>query len=258
MLNLLLINPGAIIDIVALIFILGFALFGFARGFAKSFVSLFGTIISLLLAILLCPAVARFIESKFSLVTTLSESLSGTLDKIFGETIMNTTLEQATEQSLSDAGVAGWIISLVILFKGEAAVPMDVTLNHVLCPTIAYYIVIIISVIVLFILFKIILFLLSGLVKRLYVIGVIKVVDRVLGLVLGIISGIVYLDAFIILLSIIPINFIQNLYAHVLSSTFTMFLHNIDLFGFILNSVSINDAIEFVKEIVSKNVVAPL
>lgn len=256
--NLLLLNAGAIVDIVALVFIFGFALLGFVRGFAKSFVSLFGTIISLLLAILLCPTVARFIESKFSLVSSFSESLAGTLNKLFGETIMNTTLEQATEQSLGDAGVAGWIISLVILFKGDTGIPMDITLNQLLCPTIAYYIVIIIAIVILFILFKILFFLLGVLVKKLYVIGIIKTVDRVLGLVLGIISGIVYLDAFILLISIIPINFVQDLYAYVLSSTFTMFLHNIDLFGAIMNAVSVDDVVAFVKEIVSKQAFAPI
>ncbi len=251
--NLLLISSGAIVDIVALVFLLGFAILGYVRGFAKSFVSLFGTIFSLILALLLCPTVARFIENQFSLVSTISKSLEGTLSKLFGETIMNTTLEQATESSLGDAGVAGWIVSLIIIFKGESGIPTDVTLNQLLCPTIAYYVVILIAIVILFIIFKILFFLLGVLIKKLYVIKLVEVTDRILGLALGIISGVIYLDGIILLISIIPLGFVQDLYSYILSSGFTMFIHNINLFGWIMNAVSVNDVVSFVKDVIINN-----
>ncbi len=248
--NLLLISSGAIVDIVALIFLLGFTILGFVRGFAKSFVSLFGTLLSFIFAILLSPAVSRFLESQFSLVGSISTSLESTLGKLFGEGIMNTTLGEATESSLGDAGLAGWIISIVLVFKKDVEIPTGVTLNQLLCPTIAYYVVIIIAVVIIFILFKTLFFLLSVLIKKLYVVKFIKVSDRFLGLILGVISGIMYLDGIILIISIIPLGFVQDLYAHILSSGFTMFIHNINLFGRIMNAVSINDVVAFVKDVV--------
>ena len=253
MFNLLTTNYGAIVDIVALVFLLGFALRGLIVGFAKSFVSLFGTIISLLLAVLLCPSVAKFLESEFSLVTTISGSLGNTLNKIFGETIMNTTLEHATEEALGNAGVGGWLISIVLLFKDDINVPTNITLNELLCPTFSYYIVMLIAILVLFILFKILLFLLGEIVKKLYAISLVKHIDRTLGLVLGIISGIIYMEFLIMLISIIPIGFVQEVYGYILSSKIASFINNLNLFNSIMSSISINDVVSFVKTIITTN-----
>lgn len=246
MYNLLSISGGAIVDIVALLFLLGFALHGLIKGFAKSFVSLFGTVISLLLAVLLCSLVARFLESEFSLVTNISGSISNTLNNIFGETIMNTTLEQATEEILKDAGLGGIILTIVIAFKGDIGIPTDVTLNQVLSPTFSYYIVMLISALILFILFKVLLFLLGEIIKNTRS-NFVRKTDKTLGLLLGLLSGVIYIEFFIMIISVIPLGFCQDLYSYILSSTFTNFINNLNLFNKMLSAISINDIVTLVK-----------
>lgn len=249
MYQLLLISTGATVDIFALVFLFGFALRGLFKGFAKSFVSLFGTIISLLLAILLCSTVARFLENEFSLVSTISDSLTSTLNKLFGESVMNTTLEQATEESLGNAGVGSWLIAIVLSFKDEINIPSDVTLSQLLCPTFSYYLVIVIAIIILFVLFKILLFLIGEIVKKMYTISLVRHVDRILGFALGLFSGIIYIELIITTMSVVPIKFIQDAYAFITSSGIVNFINKLNLFNVIMNAVSINTVVEFVKSL---------
>ena len=249
--NLLLATSGgAIVDIIALVFIALFTIRGFVKGFAKTFVSVFGTMLSLLFAVLLCSTVAKFLESEFSFVTTVAGKLGGSLDKIFGADLMNSTLKDASENALNDAGVGGWLIAIILAFKSDTSIPMTTPLRDLIAPTFAYYIVIIISVILLFILFKIILFLIGELVKKLYAIKLIEKTDRVLGLLSGFVSGVVHLEFLIMIISFIPLSFMQNVYGHIQASTIASFIENINLFSRIMSAISINDVVNLVKTII--------
>ena len=75
--NLLLTTTGgAIVDIVALILFVGFAINGAKKGFIKSLISTFGSIISLFVAILLCSSVANFLENQFGFATQIGSWLN--------------------------------------------------------------------------------------------------------------------------------------------------------------------------------------
>ena len=143
--NLLAANMPVIVDVVAIAFVALFAIRGISKGFAKLFVSVFGTILSLLFAVLLCTSVANFLQSQFSLVTTVSKSISGILEKVFGGPIMNTTLEQATTEKLAELGLGDWLSSIILSFASDSSIPTDTTLNEIICPTFAYYVVIVIA-----------------------------------------------------------------------------------------------------------------
>ncbi len=248
--NLLASSGSAVISVIVLVVILFFALYGFIRGFARTFVSIFGTILSLLFAVLLCSSVTEFLESHYSFVSFMSDKLSGILQSIFGEEIMNMPLSSAAEQTLKDAGLSSIIIKLILSFKTDSAIPVDTALKELICPTFAYYVVLIISVIALFIIFKLIFFCISKIVKELHNIKLVAKIDKSLGLILGLISGIIYFEMFVMIIGAIPIGFLQDFYALILSSPIASFICMINPYDSILNLISFNNISKFVSEII--------
>lgn len=227
---------SAIIDSVVLALLLIFIIVGIVRGFVKSFISSFGTIISIVLAVALASSTADFLQNAFGLTTKISNGISGMLSGLFGQELMETTLEQATEASLQSFNVANWIITIILSAKSEG-LPPETTLNSVVSPVLAYYVVIIISAVALFILIKIILFLLGDLFQNLKEIKVIGITDRVLGGVLGLLEGILVVDFIILILGIIPVPAFKDLMTMIESAPFTAFLGRINVLNLIISSV---------------------
>lgn len=250
MLNLLMANTPVIIDVVAIAFVAIFTIRGITKGFAKLFVSVFGTIFSLLFAVLLCASTAKFLEDKFSLVTSLTGSIGGILDSLFKPEIMNTTLEHATSEKLSELGLGSGLSSIILSFAQDNSIPTTTTLNEILCPTFAYYAVMGISILGLFIIFKILFFLAGAFVKKLHAIKLVAVVDKSLGFFVGLISGIIYLELVIIVLGVIPIPAVQNIYTALGQTVFAKFINDISLYQVILDALSSVNVTKYVKEII--------
>lgn len=227
---------NAIIDSVVLVLLLIFVVVGIVRGFVKSFISSFGTIISIVLAVALASSTADFLQNVFGLTTKISNGISGILSRIFGQELMETTLEQATESSLQSFNVAKWIVSIILSAKSEG-LPPETTLNSVISPVLAYYVVLIISAVALFILIKIILFLLGDLFRNLKEIKIIGITDRVLGGVLGLFEGILVVDFIILIIGIIPVPALKDLSLMIESAPFTAFLGRINVLNLIISSV---------------------
>ena len=257
--NLLAVNLPAIVDAVAIFFVATFTIIGYAKGFVKQFVSAFGTILSLLLAVLLCTSVATFLQSQFGFVETVSKSIGGTLSNILGADVSHLTLgELVNEQGreiLVQKGVAPWLIDIVMLFVNDtSALPMDTTIYQILCPTFAYYVVIIIAVVSLFIVFKLMFFILGKYVHKLHSIKMIAVLDNTLGCLLGLFCGIVYLELIIMLLSIIPIQAVQDVYSAVHASVVANFIEKINLYSIVLKALSTANVVGFVKSLLTKTI----
>ena len=244
---LLLNNYSAMADIVALAFIALFALFGFIRGFTKTFFSIFGTIIAIVLAVLLAPLLTEFLQNSFSLINTVSDSISGVLTNIFGEELLNMNLGQASEEVLGKTSLASFITSIVLQLRTDNTIPLDTTLNQIICPTFAYYVVLIISAIALFILIKIVFIIVKKLVKLAYACELVRNVDRLLGAILGAINGIFNLELIILVISIIPIALFQDIYAGIQASIFANFIEDINLYGLLLNALSSQNVIGAIK-----------
>ncbi len=250
--NLLAANMPLIIDVVGIVFILAFTLYGFIKGFGNMFIKTFGTILSLLFAALLCAPVAELLENLFSLVTTVADKLGGVLTKTFGDAVMNTTLQEAADGKLAELGVSGFLAGIINSIIEGAGLPMDTTLNQIICPTFAYYIVMILSAIVLFIIFKILFKIVGKIIKKLHAVAVIAVVDKSLGLLLGLITGIVYLELAIIVMGIVPVEAIQNIYASISSTAIVSIIHDIGIFQLIIKAISSVNVVDFVKDVVGK------
>ena len=251
MINMLLANYGAIINVVALVFMFGFALLGLSKGFVKTLISTFGTIFSLLFAVLLCSTVSDVLENKFSLVSSLSEKISNVLLNLLGEEVMETPLSLANDSTFGVAGIGGFLLSIVHSIRTDASLPPTATLNDVLAPTFSYYVVIAISIVITFILFKIALFLIGEIVKRhLYEVNIIRRTDRTLGFFLGLISGVVYLEFIILIISILPFGFFQNLYVQIHASTVGGIIESINLYSKLTSTISIGNVISHIKALI--------
>ena len=253
--NLLAVNLPVIVDVVAIIFVAAFTIVGYAKGFVKQFVSAFGTIFSLLFAVLLSTSVATFLQNQFGVVNSLSQSVGGVLSNIIGADASQITLgELVNEQGrllLAQKGMAPWMINIVMAFvvDGGTSLPMDTTVYEVLCPTFAYYAVIIISAIVLFAIFKILFFLLGKLINKLHAIRLVAILDNTLGCLLGLFCGIVYLELIIMAIGFIPVQFLQDIYMAVQASIFANFIARINLYNVVLNAISTTNIVGYVKNL---------
>ncbi len=230
---------GAIIDAIALIIIIIYAVFGAKRGFVKTFFIVFGSLLSLIFAALLCSSVAQFTENKFGFISTVSDGVSGSLVKIFGEEIMSLPLSSATDGNLAQAGVSGFILKTILSLKDNSSVPPETMIKDVISPVFGYYIVAVICAIALYIVFRIIFFLVGELFKKMHAFKVIGALDGSLGFLMGTIQGVIVIEIILSILGYIPLGFIQNINAEISSNTvLTAFLSNINIYNLILKALS--------------------
>ena len=250
MANLLLATTGgAIVDLVALSIIVVLTVLGIKYGFVKTFVTTFGTLISFLLSALLCSVVANFLERQYGFVSTISVWLNGALSELFGPEIMDTTLEQATQNGLQNGGVAIWIVSIVLNLKGDATMPTNVTLNQIISPALAYYIACAIAFIGLFILLIIAFFIIGDLSKKLHEVKLTEMMDKTLGGILAFSESLLLIDILIIIINAIPLPFMQTVAFEIGNSVITSFLCNVNLVGLLFELITNNGIINFIKSL---------
>lgn len=232
-------SASAIVNVVALVLLLFFALHGMINGFVKTLISLFGTVISFLIAILLCPNVITFLQTRFMILDKLAGSLSGFLEKTFGSELMGMTIEQAETSNAILSGFGGLIIKTILKIKGTDGITETMLVSEVLPRTFAYYLLLVLAVLVLFILFKLIFAVLVKFIEKAHSISMVSGIDKTLGFFLGIISGVINLEFIILVIGLLPFNFCQTLYQTIISSEVGGFLANINLISLIMQGTSI-------------------
>lgn len=250
MTNLLLANLSATIDIIALALILLLALFGLIQGFIKTFFSLFGTTIALFIAIYLSPTIINFLQNNLNCVSDLANNISGTVSNIFGKELMQTKLSEATALNLYSAGIGGVLVNIILSVKDVSTVSKNATVSDVICPTFAYYIWLIISVVILFIMLKIIFRIISKIVKKAYKSKSVARVDRFLGFALGVFYAIIVAELIILIISVLPFDFMQDIYVGIKDSTVASFLENINILGLITNKLIDANIIDVVSKLI--------
>ena len=229
---------SAIIDIVALALIVLCTILGFRRGFAKTFVSTFGILLSLIFAILLSGVTAKFLESQFSWTTKISQGLTKSLSSVFGNDLMQTTIEQASSTTLTDAGLSGIIVKMILGIKSGSTISPDVTVGQAISSTFAYYITVLIAILILYILFRIALFLLSEIVFKAHKFKLIKGVDKTLGALLGVIRGIIIVQIIILIVDLLPFNFFNTISVAISKSAVAGFISRINIFKIIVSAIA--------------------
>lgn len=243
--NLLLNLSSATIDTIALIFIGLYALRGLTKGFIRTLLSLFSTVISLILAIIIAPSVVGFLEEKYLLLTKISDTVSGAMEGIFGQELLSLPISLATEENLAAGGINP-LFTKIILGLSSSSYPEGTTVGQALNPTFAYYVLVFISIIALFIIIKIIVFIVSMVIKKLLAGKKIAKVDKLLGLVLGVIYGVLSLEMTILLISVIPLPFMQEIYSVIQTSTVTAFISEHSLYTALLDTLSNVNVKEFI------------
>ena len=106
--------------------------------------------------------------------------------------------------------------------------------------------------VLLFIIFKIIFFLIGNLLKRLHSIKLVKMTDGLLGLALGLLSAFMIIEIIIMIIGIIPLGFFKEIHVCATGSGFTGFIHKINIFSLILNSIASLDVVGVIKNFVGK------
>ena len=251
MFNLLTANLSVIVDVVVIVLILLFGIIGFVRGFVKTFFKIFGTVLALLLASALASKVTLFAENKFGLVTTVGGWMEGVLNRIFGYEVMNTTLAQAGREYLSNNGVGNWLIEIIMESQADGSIPLNTTLNQIIVPSFAYYVAMVLMEIVLFILFKIIFFLVGEIFQGLHDIKLIGIPDKLLGLALGLLLGFVIVELVITIIGILPIEALKEIHVVATGEGVSGFIHRINIFGIILNSIATGDIVGVIKQTIA-------
>ena len=159
---------------------------------------------------------------------------------------------------MQTAGVSGLIIKLILSFKADGSFPADTTVAEVLCPTFAYYISMIIIVVAIFIILKIIMSVIAKFVKKLHEFGLVKFVDKVLGLALGLIMGVVYLGIILMIIGAIPVPIFQQIAASIPETKFASFIVNINLYGKLMELLSNFKVLDIVKGMITTVPPAPI
>ena len=231
--NLLLLNNfSATIDIVALVILLAYALYGLIRGFAKTFFSVFGTLLGVLIAILIAPSVVGFLQEKYMVVDTMTGSFGGVVQGLLTQELIETPLSLASQDNLG--GIASLVAKIVLMFKNQEGVSPDATIGEAVASIFSYYFVLILCVIGLFIILKLIFFVLTEMVKKAYVSKLVASLDRVLGLALGVFNGIFHMELIIMIISLLPIPFCQQITLAINDTIFVKFMQDINLYQIIM------------------------
>ncbi|MBQ7339389.1 MAG: CvpA family protein [Clostridia bacterium] len=251
--NLLSASYGLITDAVLIVLLLIFVVVGCRKGFVKSFLSTFGSFFSIILAVLLCSTVANFLETKYSLITSISNGVSGVLADIFGADLMDLTLAEASNVSLTETNLSRWLIKIIIDVKGTGNVPADTTISQVISPVFGYYITCILSVIGLYFIFRIIFFIIGELTKALHKVKVVGTVDKLLGAVFGLVKGIIIIQILFITIKIIPLSFVQDLVVYIESSSVAKVIESINVSSYILHAMTEVNLTEIIQKVISNS-----
>jgi uncharacterized membrane protein required for colicin V production len=246
MVNLLAADMPLIVDVVGILFILIFAIRGMREGFGQMFITTFGTIICLAASILLCSAVANLSESWFGLISKVAEKLEPSLINTFGNDVMSKTLGELLvdgvlgAEQLEALNINGFLREIILSVSNNGNIVGTETLGDLISSAFAYYIVLIISAVILFIAFKILLRAISALTDKLRSFVLVAAVDEVLGFVAGLISGVIYLELVILLISTLGgvIAPVQSIYTVITNSTVISYIHEIGLLQEISNFVT--------------------
>ncbi|MBE7081251.1 MAG: CvpA family protein [Clostridiales bacterium] len=237
MLNLLNANLSATIDIIALVVIIIFALYGFIEGFSKTLFTFFGTIIAIIVAVLVSSPVIKCLEENFGTVSNMANNISSPLNNLFGKGLMQTKLADVNSQTLYSAGISGIFVKIVLSVKSKGNFDANATVSDVISPTIAYYIVLIISVVILFIVLKILLKFISKMAKKAHKSKGVATIDRLFGLVLSLLYIIIVIELIVTIVGVVPFSLTQDLYASMQASKIVNTIQDLNIFGFLTDKI---------------------
>lgn len=196
------------IDIVFIVLIVLFALWGLKQGFLASLISLVGIALSVVLAVWLAPMFASFVDNIFggAISTMFTDLMTGVVSN-FGN--LDYALDSSVQAStlIEEFNVNGLLKTLLSVMLGGETIVAGTNVLSWFSLKLGGLLTTICGAVVLFLLIRIALGLLGKLFDKITENRVINGLDRVLGFVFGAFKGLIYVAgaiAVINLLCVIP------------------------------------------------------
>ena len=196
------------IDIVFIVLIILFALWGLKQGFLASLISLVGIALSVVLAVWLAPMFGSFVDNIFG----------GSISKMFTDMMTNVVsnfgsldyeVADATKAStlIDSFNVSGVLKSLLVIMLGGKTIASGQNVQAWFSGQLGGLVTTVCAAVLLFLLIRIALALLSKLFDKITENRAINGLDRVLGFAFGAVKGLIYVAgviAIINLLCVVP------------------------------------------------------
>ncbi len=193
------------LDIVVIVLLVLFALYGLSKGFLSSLLSLVNVLVSFVAAIFLAKPLATFINGATNWGGKLCELIS---NKLAGVGTLGTALEVATPASevvANSGGFTGFFKWLVPKLVGDNVIAAGVTPASYFGNYLGSLCLIVICGIIVFILIRIVVALLQLLFKKLRTNSIIGSIDKLLGFLFGAVKGFLVICVLIFTINFIPV-----------------------------------------------------
>lgn len=207
--ELLVTSVSWIIDVVFFVILILGIIFGIKNGFVKSICNLAGKWIALIFAICFCVSFANFLENLFGMTSAITNGLA---NAFAGKENFDVGLPYAVtgaeiSTALEEIGIGKFYIFLIGLgFKNVEVVPEGTTAAHLLGSTIAKWLAIVISFILLLLIIRLAFWLLAKLFKSIIDrITPIRIIDQSLGGIFGLIEALIFVFLILLVCNWIPI-----------------------------------------------------
>ena len=192
------------IDIVFIVLIVLFALWGLKQGFLASLVSLVGIALSIVLAVWLAPPFSSFIDNLFdgSISSMFADLMNGVVSG-FGE--LNYEVQTATTAStlIDTFDVNGILKSLLDIMLGSEVLAEGTNVLAWFSLKLGGLLTTLCGAVLLFLIIRIVLALLSKLFDKITENRAINGLDRVLGFFFGAVKGLIFVAVVIAILNIL-------------------------------------------------------
>lgn len=201
------------IDVVFLLLLVAGTAFGAFRGFISGICKMAGTLFAIVFAVIFCVSFSNFLENVFHLTTALANSLTNSFHKEALLTPLPVDIAGAdVKAALEQLGV-GWLPRILISasFSSVETIPAGTTAAMLLGSTLAKWISIVISFVLLIVLVKLAAVILdkslSGLVDK---VAPFRVINQLLGALLGLLKAGILAFVLLAICSWIPIEGLHN------------------------------------------------
>lgn len=201
------------IDVVFLLLLVAGTAFGAFRGFISGICKMAGTLFAIVFAVIFCVSFSNFLENVFHLTTALANSLTNSFHKEALLTPLPVDIAGAdVKAALEELGVDWLPRSLISAsFSSVETIPAGTTAAMLLGSTLAKWISIVISFVLLIVLVKLAAVILdkslSGLVDK---VAPFRVINQLLGALLGLLKAGILAFVLLAICSWIPVEGLHN------------------------------------------------
>lgn len=194
-----------ILDGVALLLILGFAIVCARRGFVECFFSFITVTVAVILAVSLAKGLLSITGGLFGMQDALTKSFTGKFEKVEGFTAV-VSGDGGLEAALQEQNMPGILVNLAVKWFGSGeSLPEDTTIAMILGEVSARLLSLLISGVVIFLVSFICLFLLKKILSALInSISLLGFVNALLGVCVGIIESLLIIYAVLAVVTLIP------------------------------------------------------